>query len=125
VDIEISLHPDTHIGLVNSVKLYSLKRKGFIKRSVSNLRMQDLATHGIIAYTSSNLAMKSLLMEKEMIYINDSEYNLDPLWLIDLNITSAINKSYTKFNSKVFPKTEYQNFYSELNYDPLLKLLTP
>jgi hypothetical protein len=122
-DIEISLHPDTQIGLINSFKLYVLKRKGYIKSSLTNLKTQDLAAYGVIAYTSSNVAMKSLLMEMEMIYINDSEYNLDPLWLINASKTSVISKSYAKFNSRVFPKREYRNFYSELNYDPLLKLL--
>jgi hypothetical protein len=124
-DIEISLHPDTHIGLINSLKLYGLKRKGFIKRSISNLSTQDLAAYGVLAYTSSNLAMKSLLMEIEIININNSEYYLDPLWLINLNKTSVIEKSYINFNSRVYSKMEYQNFYAELNYDPLLKLLIP
>jgi hypothetical protein len=122
-EIEISLHPDTQLGLINSFKLYGLKRKGYIKRSVTNLSTRDLAAYGVIVYTSSNLALKSLLMEMEMFYINDSEYNLDPLWLINASKTSVISKSYAKFNSRVFPKREYRNFYSELNYDLLLKLL--
>jgi hypothetical protein len=122
-EIEISLHPDTQIGLINSFKLYGLKRKGYIERSISNLSTRDLASYGVIVYTSSNLALKSLLMEMEMFYISDSEYNLDPLWLINASKTSVISKSYGKFNSRVFPKRKYRNFYSELNYDPLLKLL--
>jgi hypothetical protein len=124
-NIEISLHPDTHIGLINSIKLYRLKQKGFIKRSTSNLSTENLTEYGALAYTSSNLAIKSLLMEIEVIYINDSKYNLDPLWLINLNTTSVINKNYIKYNSRVFAKREYQNYYAEFNNEPLLKLLTP
>jgi hypothetical protein len=123
-DIVISLHPDTHIGLINLIKLYDLKRKGLIKSSMSNLKIQDLTSYQIIVYTSSNLAIKSLLMEMQLIYTSESDYVLDPLWLINQCDKSLEKNNDIKLNVRVYPKKEFRSFHADLNYGPLLKFIT-
>jgi hypothetical protein len=122
-EIVISLHPDTRIGLYNKIKLLSLMRKGYIKQSVSNLNMETVAKYDLLAYTSSNIAMKSLLLEIGLIYVSNSNYNLDPLWLIKDRKIVLVEKGKTKLKIEKYAKKEYYELYSELNYKPLKNLI--
>jgi len=122
-EIVISLHPDTRIGLYNKIKLFILMRQGFIKQSVSNLNMETVAKYDLLVYTSSNIAMKSLLLEIGMIYVNNSNYDLDPLWLIKERKVVLVEQGKTKFNIEKYAKKEYYELYSALNYKPLENLI--
>jgi hypothetical protein len=122
-EIVISLHPDTRIGLYNKMKLRSLMRKGFIKQSISNLNMETVAKYDLLAYTSSNIAMKSLLLEIGLIYVSNSNYNLDPLWLIKEGKIDLVEKEKSKLNIEKYAKKEYYELYSELNYKRLENLI--
>jgi len=123
-EIVISLHPDTRVGFYNNIKLRSLIRKGLIKQSISNLNMEKIAEYDLVAYTSSNIAMRSILLEKGLIYVSNSNYNLDPLWLVKDKNFNLTRQRKSSLNIKRYTKREYFELYSEINYKPLYNLIS-
>jgi hypothetical protein len=122
-NISISLHPDTYIGLTNQLKLRYLRRKGILNKLYLHLKDSDLDDFSIVGYTSSSLAIKSLLLGKQLIYMSNSHYNLDPLWLINQGPTKEVSSVKFDFSPSLYMEEDVKKLYSELSYKTLLHLI--
>jgi hypothetical protein len=118
-NIFISLHPDTPIGVVNYLKLRYLMKKRLITESYSNLKDNDLDQFSIVAYTSSSLAIKSFLSGTDLIYLSDTRYNLDPLWIFADNVNSDELSPRNELASHVYSEDKAEILYSQLNFEVL------
>ena len=122
-DISISLHPDTSIGIRNRRRLNDLKQRGIIKQALSNLSLNDLKNYEFLVYSSSSIAVKSLFWGNKLIYSSDSDYDINPLGIIPESTISTVYVDNLRFDVSGYPRTEYYNFCSELNYGSLLALI--
>jgi hypothetical protein len=122
-DISISLHPDTHIGARNQKRLNDLKRIGLIKEVLSGLKIDNLKDYEYLVYSSSSIAVKSLFWKNKLIYACDSDYDINPLGIISGKIISSVYVEDIKLDIINYPQSEYFNFYSELDYSPILEII--
>jgi hypothetical protein len=123
-NISISLHPDTNIGVFNLVRIEYLRRKGFIKELLSNINQEDIQQFSIIVYTSSSLAIQSLSWGRELIHVSESEYNIDPLWLLAGKSRVFVNKNRKDLVPITYSESDQHFMYSDLDYKPLFKVIS-
>jgi hypothetical protein len=123
-DVTISFHPDTSIGVLNRIKLIHLKRSGVIRMSRSNLNLNDLTDYSIVVYTSSSLSIACLSMGKKLIYVNNSTYDVNPLWLLRNKQPVLGPPDYDSLGVHTYPISEYWNLRSQVNYEPLFELVS-
>lgn len=122
--ISISLHPDTNVGVFNLVRIEYLRRKGFIKELLSNINQEDLQQFSIIVYTSSSLAIQSLSWGRELIHVSESEYNIDPLWLLAGKSRSNVKRNRGDLIPVTYSESDQHSLYSDLNYKSLFKVIS-
>jgi hypothetical protein len=123
-NISISLHPDTNIGFFNLVRIKYLRRKGLVKELLSNINQEDLQQFSIIVYTSSSLAIQSLSWGKELIHVSESEYNIDPLWLLADKNRPVVKRNRRDLTPITYSESDLNFMYSDLDYKPLFKVIS-
>jgi hypothetical protein len=123
-NISISLHPDTNIGFFNLVRIKYLRRKGLVKELLSNINQEDLQQFSIIVYTSSSLAIQSLSLGKELIHVSESEYNIDPLWLLADKNRPVVKRNRRDLTPITYSESDQHFMYSNLDYQPLFKVIS-
>jgi hypothetical protein len=119
----LSLHPDTKVGFFNLLLISNLVRTKKLTAVVKDLKLNNLRNFDVIIYTSSSLAIKSLMFHLQLFYLNNSEFNINPLYKFEdksgTNEFSRIKK--LKFNH--VKGARLIDFKSAPHYDTLFRIL--
>lgn len=119
----LSLHPDTKVGFFNLLLISNLVRTKKLTAVIKDLKLNNLRNFDVIIYTSSSLAIKSLMFHLQLFYLNNSEFNINPLYKFE---DKSGTNEFSRIKKLIFNHVKGArliDFKSAPHYDTLFRIL--